>query len=217
MPFHRLNFNLIWLHCPAKPAMTGNKKMSFDPTRDIISDIQITILNIYRKLKPRTMNCRFRIENQCASLADNRGQTLVWLRVESWVDSESNAFCLSHELIGIEKMVKHFESWVNLNQYLRNPCWVMNRFWVTSWKTAWVMSWIDSCLRDTVWSMSWLDQGTWVEYPKKVTNSTLERKAQKSSTKMSESPPKVNISTLAIDKQLIRIIESWLDSNQYSR
>ena len=53
-------------------------------------------------------------------------QTWVWLRVESRVDLESNAFRLSHELIWIEK-----------------------------WEALWVMSQSESIPGESTWVMSW--------------------------------------------------------------
>ena len=106
-------------------------------------------------------------------------QTWVWLRVESWVDSESNAFRLSYELIWIEKMGKHFESWVSLIQYLGNPL----ESWVDSDSVTGkpVESWVKSIQVFEILLESWADsnEGTW-QMPKKR------------STKFSEIPKKVN-------------------------
>ena len=81
-------------------------------------------------------------------------QTWIWLIVESWVDKESKAFCLSHELIWI----KNGEALWVMSQSESIPgesAWVMSWFWVNSVKTSWVMSWIDSSLRNTAWVTSW--------------------------------------------------------------
>ena len=112
-------------------------------------------------------------------------QTWVWLRVESWVDSESNIYRLSHGLIWIDKsgnILSHESKWISTWE----SSWVMSWLWVSSWKAAWVMSWIDSSFRDTVWVMSWIRsvcQGTHPSRtPKKChTKSTLEWEGQKRS------------------------------------
>ena len=101
-------------------------------------------------------------------------QTWVWLRVKSWVGSESDAFCFSHELIWIEKWAKHFESWVNLNQCLRNPLGSMSWFWVNSWKGDWVMSWFES------WHWLNVQKGQW--------NLVIAQK----SMKLNKNPEKIN-------------------------
>ena len=89
------------------------------------------------------------------------GQTWVWLRVESWVESESNAFRLSHELILIIKMGKHFDSWINLNQCLDNPL----RSWVDSDSIHGkpVESWVESIpvFEILLESLADSNQGTW--------------------------------------------------------
>ena len=81
----------------------------------------------------------FRVSRSRLIMSLYRGsveQTWVWLTVESWVDSESKVFRLSHELIWIEKIGKHFESLVDLNQYLgihlSHELNRFNSFWDTS-------------------------------------------------------------------------------------
>ena len=47
---------------PAKRAVTDIKKMTFDPTCDVIGDVPI-FFKILGKFKPGAIKCRFRIEN----------------------------------------------------------------------------------------------------------------------------------------------------------
>ena len=67
-------------------------------------------------------------------------QTLVCLRVESWVDSESNFFLLSHEPIwintwGSAQVVSWF--WVNSLE----SCLSHKSIWINTWGSAWVVRW----------------------------------------------------------------------------
>ena len=73
-------------------------------------------------------------------------QIWVWHRVESWVDSESDAVHMRHVLIWMKKNGEAL--WVMSPE---ESTWVMSWFWVNSRKAAWAMSWIDSGLRDTAW------------------------------------------------------------------
>ena len=127
-------------------------------------------------------------------------QTWIWLRVESWVDSEANAFRLSHELIWIEKWritLSHEPIWINawgihlshemiLSQFLESRLsHKLNRL-----KSSW------SCLSDEllrIKALSWMlkkGQRNWVQ-------------TQKRSTKLSENPK--------------RSTKSAVDSNQWPR
>ena len=71
--FNRLYFNMIRPLFPAKRTMTDNKKLTFDPICDVISDVQTKFCNIFGKVKPGAIKCCFRIENWSISLADSRG------------------------------------------------------------------------------------------------------------------------------------------------
>ena len=73
MSFHRLYFNSIRLLCPAKRAMTDIKNLNFDPTCDVISDVQMKFCNIFGNFKPVAIKCCFRIETWSISLADSKG------------------------------------------------------------------------------------------------------------------------------------------------
>ena len=53
-----------------------SKNMSFDPTYDVNSDLQISCCNIFGELKPGAIKRRFRVENRLISLADNRGSEM---------------------------------------------------------------------------------------------------------------------------------------------
>ena len=104
--------------------------------------------------------------------------------------------------------------------------WVMSRSepipgdplesWVDSepfpWKATWVMSWIDSTLRDTVWVLSWFESISW---------KTFETKAPKRShqMKLNGASPKNHIKPNPMGHRPNHngIIESLVDSNQYSR
>ena len=90
-------------------------------------------------------------------------------------------------------MGKHLESWVNLNQYFRNPHHSHELNLSHFLENRLSYEWVDSCLRDTVWILSWFESRHLSRMPKKChRKSTFECKAQKSSTKLSESPKKVN-------------------------
>ena len=71
--FHRLYFSLIWLLCPAKPAMTDERNLIFDPTCHVISGVLIKFCNIFGKFKPGAFKYRFRIENRSSRWSDSRG------------------------------------------------------------------------------------------------------------------------------------------------
>ena len=137
------------------------------------------------------INARLPRTNASATVEINgfRWQTWVWHRVEWWVDSESNAFRLSHDLIWIKKGEV---LWVMSQSEAipRSSTWVMSWFWVNSWKDAWVMSWIDSSFRDTAWVMSWFESRHLSRMPQEGQRNLA--KAQKRSTKMSESLKKVD-------------------------
>ena len=47
--------------------------MIFGPTCNVISDVQMSYCNMFRKFKSGAIKCRFRIENRSGSLADSRG------------------------------------------------------------------------------------------------------------------------------------------------
>ena len=146
-------------------------------------------------------------------------KTRVWLRVESWVDSESNEFCLSHELIWIEKLESTlcYESiWSNtwgihlsheliLSQFLESHLsHKLNRFKSSRY-----------CL-----SHKLIRNKAFESNAKKRLTKSSER--PKRSMKLSEIPRKVieiewKPKEGQRDQQLIQIIESWLASNQYSR
>ena len=99
-----------------------------------------------------------------------RKQTRVWLKVESWVDSESNVFAWI--MSWFESKCRE-ASWVTsqFDLVLREAAWVMNRSesmpghplesWADSesipWKAGWIISFVDSGLRDAVWVMRLLE------------------------------------------------------------
>ena len=144
-----------------------------------------------------------------------QNQTLfAW--VMSWVES---------------KMGKHFESWSQSESIPGESTWVMSLFWVNYWKAAWVLSWIDSSLRDSAWVISWFESRHLSRMPKKGhTNATLEwevekgqslMKAQKMSSKLSESPKKWTKTTADSNNWVMTwfasifiIFYSWVDLNQ---
>ena len=121
-------------------------------------------------------------------------------RVESWVDSESNAFWWSHELIWIEKWgrtLSHESIWINtwgmyfsheliLSQFLESRLsHQLNRL-----KSSWY------CLSHELIQIKALSRmpkkrsTKFGESPKKVNE--IEWNPQKRSTELSESPKKVN-------------------------
>ena len=67
-------------------------------------------------------------------------ETWLWLRVESWVDSESNAFHLGHESIWIEKLggILCHASILFDSQGSRSS---HESIWINTWGSAWVVSW----------------------------------------------------------------------------
>ena len=96
------------------------------------------------------------------------------------------------------------------------PTWAMSWFWVTSCKAAWVMSWIDSSLWDTAWVMIWFESRHMTRMHKKYQRRLV--KAQTRSTKFNKSPQKDQRNWVKAlkgqgNQQLIRIIDSWHDSN----
>ena len=84
MSFPRLYFNLIWLLCPTKPVMTDSPKLTFDPACDAISSVQIKFCNIFGKVKPGAIKCRFRIKNRSSSLTDSKGRGETDPHRRSW-------------------------------------------------------------------------------------------------------------------------------------
>ena len=72
MSFNRLYFNLALLLCPAKPAMTENKKWPL--TRPVTSSVTFRPnFAKYSKVQAGSYKSPFRIQNRSSSLADSRG------------------------------------------------------------------------------------------------------------------------------------------------
>ena len=150
-------------------------------------------------------------------------QTWVWLRVEcfsleSWVDLNRKwGTTLSHESIWTNTWGIHLSS-VDSESIPRKSL----KSWVESIKSS------KSCLSHELFRIKALESNaqkrsykcnTSVESPKTSTKSS---ESPKTSTKSSESPKTVNENEWKPEKgqqneQLIRVIETWLDSNQYSR
>ena len=143
-------------------------------------------------------------------------QNQLFFLLESWVELiQYLGICLSYELILSQIPGKPLESWVDLNQYLGICLFrelILSQFhekplesWVESTQTSWVMSWFESILGKTLESNPQKrshipkkvtpTQDTLVESPKKVIRSEIQRK---------------------VGYWINSIIESWVDSNQYS-
>ena len=137
-------------------------------------------------------------------------QTWVWLRVESLVDSESNASRLSWVDLN-RKIGEHLESWVNLNQYFGNPLgsWVdsesilgipleseLNRYKPSRYSLSHELIRIKA-----------LD-----ECPKKVNE--IEWKPKKMSTKLSET--RKGQHQIEWRSKKVNEISSWIESLSYN-
>ena len=120
-----------------------------------------------------------------------RNQTWAWLRVESWVDSESKWFSLESWVDLNRKMRKHFESRVDLNQYLGNP----------------LELWLDSIPgKPLSHELNWFKYSRCCLSHELIRIKTLElnaeqdqwnlMKAHKMSTKFSESPKKTSLNEI---------------------
>ena len=103
-------------------------------------------------------------------------------RVESWVDSDLNAFRLSHEMTRIKKWgstLSHESIWINTEE----STWVMSWFWVDSWRASSVMSWTDSSLWDTARVISWFESRHLTNVQKGQRNLLKSQKCQRNLVK----------------------------------
>ena len=144
-----------------------------------------------------------------------RVKTSVWLRIKSWVDSESNVILLESWADVNRRIGKNFKSWVDLNQYLgihSSHELILSQF-LESWLSHELNRFKSPryCLRAMRWLESIFREGTLSRKPQKRShevNLGVGSPKRSSGQQLSWMPKKGHM------KLGMNITVSWVDSMQ---